>query len=214
MRWAAGLRARDAVALLAAAAVAALFAVAATSLGREGEALLLQWGVPRDGKAFIWGPPTMRPDRQALSLGKGTRGRTPRIAPQAGAGQRMPSIRVLVNQNHDEGDRIEPVNINIQLPATGAAAAPAREPAARHDAARVVAESLPVRSSAAAVDHVEQRGAEPAGAGSLDSEAAVDAIDADGEKAQSAGVDDSSPFESGGTAVGDASDSQSAGSPQ
>ena len=74
----------------AAAAVAALFAVAATSLGREGEALLLQWGAPRDGKAFIWGPPTMRPDRQALSLGKGTRGRTPRIAPQAGAGQRMP----------------------------------------------------------------------------------------------------------------------------
>ena len=67
----ASLRARDAVALLAAAAVAALFAVAATSLGR-GEALLLQWGA-RDGKAFIWGPPTMRPDRQALSLG-GTRG--------------------------------------------------------------------------------------------------------------------------------------------
>ena len=206
----ASLRAQDAVALLAAAAVAALFAVAATSLGREGEALLLQWGAPRDGKAFIWGPPTMRPDRQALSLGKGTRGRTPRIAPQAGAGQRMPSIRVLVNQNHDEGDRIEPVNINIQLPGTGTAAAPAREPAARHDAARVVAESLPARIPAAAVDHVEQRGAEPAGAGSLDSESAVDAIDADGDPAQSAGLDDLSPFESGGTAVGGASDAQSA----
>jgi len=112
----------------------------------------------RQGEAFVWGPPRMRPARaqQALRAAGGKRGRSQLVEQQLPAGQHLPSIRVEVNQNNDEGDRIAPVNINIQLPETGASptlstVAPAKRVA---PAAKSAAQRADLNSKSA-VDEIE-----------------------------------------------------------
>jgi len=162
-------RVRAGVVLVSCVALAALLAVV-TSGGRVS---LLQWGPPsmrppsnaEKGEAFVWGPPRMRPLRARTQEGAAapadppavtTRGRSSRMEH---SGERLPSIRVEVNQNDDRGDRIAPVNINIQLPETGLAPAFAQLP--RH--------VLPAQPA------VQAKRA------TLNSKSAVDEIDADGD---------------------------------
>ena len=164
-------RVRAGVALLSASALAALFCVAATS-GRD---VLLAWGPPSimpaaslqgvgggAHSAAWWGEPRMRPARaQHASM----RGAEPTGRHERTPGG-LPSIKVEVNQDHDEGDRIEPVNINIQFPARG------------------VTPSLAVGSTAAGRAKAPRAGRKPTGrkkAQGLNSKAAVDEIDADGD---------------------------------
>ena len=179
-------RVRVALAVLSVSAFVALVAVSAPANVRRA---LLDWGPPslrpalavRGPGAFVWGPPRM-PARaqQALQTSAGARSRAQHRQRDAGA----PTIRVEVNQNHDEGDRIEPININIELPGTTgahAAAAP-KQHAAR--AQPVAAVHQPAHGQVA----------------SLNSKAAVDEIDADGD-APAAAAAGFSPDASGADAA-------------
>jgi hypothetical protein len=161
-------RVQVAVAVLSVGALVALAAVSAPANVRRA---LLEWGPPslrpapavRGPGAFVWGPPRM-PARaqQALQTAAGARGRAQHRQRDAGA----PTIRVEVNQNHDEGDRIEPININIELPGTTGAHAAA---APKQHAAQ--AQPLAAAHNQPAHGHVA----------SLNSKAAVDEIDDDGD---------------------------------
>ena len=122
----------------------------------------------RTSSGFVWGPPRM-PARAQLSLksAEGMRGKFQHTQAQLPA--QTPYIRVDVNQNNDEGDRIEPVNINIQLPSAFEPALAETKDAAKPPATKAPAQTTPQMDS-------------------LDSKAAVDQIDADGDAPPAAAV--------------------------
>jgi len=196
-------RVRIAVGVLSVGALAALVAVSAPSDVRSS---LLSWGPPSlrpvSGAAlreepgpFVWGPPHMRPARaqQAQQAAAGGRGRG-QLRQRSG----VPAVLVEVNQDHDEGDRIAPVNINIELPGgTAGARAAAAQP-------RLAAQAPPPPPSAAAPTSASPRRAEqaePRPAAGLSSKAAVDEIDADGDAPRAASAAVFSPEASGAAAA-------------
>ena len=129
--------------------------------------------------------------QQALQTAAGSQIRAHHRLRDAGA----PIIRVEVNQNHDEGDRIEPININIELPGTTgahAAAAPKQHVVQAQPAAAV--HSQPAHGQVA----------------SLNSKAAVDEIDADGDAPVAAAAAFSPDVSSAASADADAPGADSA----
>jgi hypothetical protein len=225
-RSARAMRCTSGLAILSACAVAVFFASTATWLG-EDNMMLLQWapsslhptqllgpGLVDEGGSqdkFVWGPPVIRPMRAQKALQSVTGKRdTPRRAQQEYPSvHRFPSIRVEVNQNHDQDDKIAPVNINIQLPDAGAAPVITEGEAAQHSAksTREDVPAEPLQAKDAAQPVTAMRAADEGGpasnspqlpspgvtkrmttapeqgqpASDLNSKAAVDKIDADGD---------------------------------